>query len=218
MCIRDREPTWLFVRPVNKPEFTKLTGTEDAAQPFWSPDSRSIGFTVGGRLKRVEATGGAPKDLGEAPGFTGGTWSSAGMILFGSAKGLYRVSAEGGKPELITTVGKQETGHFWPSFLPDSQHYFYLVWSKEAAGRGIFTGALDSKDQTRFMVADSNPVFAGSGYVLFHRDATLFAQPFDEKRLVPKGEPLHIADKVDFNPANGNGSFAASSNGALIYI
>jgi Tol biopolymer transport system component len=128
------------------------------------------------------------------------------------------VSAEGGKPELITTVEKQETGHFWPSFLPDSQHYFYLVWSKEAAGRGIFTGALDSKDQTRFMVADSNPVFAGSGYVLFHRDATLFAQPFDEKRLVPKGEPLHIADKVDFNPANGNGSFAASSNGALIYF
>jgi Tol biopolymer transport system component len=213
-----QEPTWLFVRPVNEPEFTKLTGTEDAAQPFWSPDSRSIGFTVGGRLKRVEAMGGAPKDLGEAPGFMGGSWSTAGVILFGSAKGLYRVSAEGGKPELITTVEKQETGHFWPSFLPDAQHYFYLVWSKEGDGRGVFTGALDSKDKTRFMVADSNPVYAGSGYVLFHRDATLFAQPFDEKRLTATGEPLHIADKVDFNPANGNGSFAASSNGALIYF
>src|SRR5262249_40755557 len=88
----------LFVRPTGATEFHRLVGTEDASQPFWSPDSRSIGFTAGGRVKRVEATGGAPKDLGEAPGFTGGTWGTAGVILFGSAKGLYRVSDEGGKP------------------------------------------------------------------------------------------------------------------------
>jgi hypothetical protein len=104
----------LYLRPVNTPEFRRLVGTEDASQPFWSPDSKSIGFTAGGRLKRVAITGGAPKDLGKASGFFGGAWGKAGVILFGSATGLYRVSAEGGEPELATTLEKGEAGHYWP--------------------------------------------------------------------------------------------------------
>jgi eukaryotic-like serine/threonine-protein kinase len=208
----------LYVRPTNETEFHRLIGTDDASQPFWSPDSRSIGFTAGGRLKRVNATGGAPKDLGAAPGFTGGAWGSAGVILFGSAKGLYRVSAEGGNPELATAAEKQETGHFWPSFLPDGQHYLYLAWSAEAANRAVFTGTLGSKDKAKLMSADSNAEYADPGYILFHREATLFAQPFDPKKLVTSGDPLHIADQVEFSTTNGRGSFDVSQKGALVYF
>jgi len=208
----------LYVRPTGATEFRRLVGTEEATQPFWSPDSRSIGFTAGGRVKRVDAAGGAPKDLGEAPGFTGGAWGSAGVIVFGSAKGLYRISAEGGKPELATTVEKQETGHFWPSFLPDGQHYLYLVWSADTANRGIFASVLGSKEKVKVMTAESNVEFADPGYVLFHRDATLFAQQFDAKALKTSGQPFHIADQVEFISTNGRGNFDVSQTGSLAYF
>jgi Tol biopolymer transport system component len=212
-----QEVAALFVRSTGVPKFDKLVGTDGAAQPFWSPDSKSIGFTAGGRVKRVEATGGAPKDLGEATGFTGGAWGTSGVILFGSDKGLYRVSAEGEKLDRATMVDKGETGHYWPSFLPDGQHYVYVVWSADAGARAIYAGALGSKDRTKLMAAASNPVYADPGYILFHRDATLFAQPFDAKKLSLNGEPLHIADLVEFNSSNGHGSFDVSQHGALVY-
>jgi Tol biopolymer transport system component len=213
-----QEASSLYVRPASATEFHRLVGTEDAAQPFWSPDSRSIGFIAGGRLKRVDATGGAPKDLGAAPGFTGGAWGTSGVILFGSAKGLYRVSAEGGTAEAATAVEKQEAGHFWPSFLPDGKHYLYLAWSAEAANRAIFTGALGSKDKAKLMPAESNAQYADPGYILFHRESTLFAQPFDAGKLKATGDALHIADQVEFSASNGRGNFDVSQQGALVYF
>src|SRR5262245_15683283 len=213
-----QEPSSLFVRLVSSPTFRRLGGTDEASLPFWSPDSRSIAFAAGGRLKRVEASGGAPKDLGEAPNLTGGAWSAEGTIVFGSPKGLYRVSAEGGKPELITTVEKAETGHFWPSFLPDGKHYLYLASSAEMGSRAVFVGELGSKSKARLMTADSNAAYAAPGYVVFHREATLFAQPFDPKKLTLIGEPLHVADQVTFNTTNGRGSFDVSQNGVLTYF
>ena len=213
-----QEPSALFVRPVGSTTFRRLGGTDAASLPFWSPDSRTIAFAASGRLKRVEASGGAPKDIGEAAGFAGGAWNDEGTIVFGSAKGLYRVSAEGGKPELITTVEKPEAGHFWPSFLPDGRHFVYLAWSPEPGARTIVAGTLGAKEKTRVMAAESNAVYAGPGYLLFHREATLFAQPFDAKKLAPAGDPLHIADQLGFNPANGRGNFAASQNGVLLYF
>jgi Tol biopolymer transport system component len=213
-----QEPSALFVRLVNSPTFRRLGGTDEAALPFWSPDSRSIAFAAGGRLKRVEATGGAPKDLGEAANFVGGAWSRGGIIVFGSTKGLYRVSAEGGKPEQISTPDKQETGHFWPSFLPDGKHFLYLAWSAEAGNRSVFIGELGSKNKTRLMAADSNATYADPGYVVFHREATLFAQPFNPGKLALTGEPLHVADQVAFSSTNGHGNFDVSQNGVLTYF
>jgi serine/threonine protein kinase len=213
-----QESTWLFVRKTGSPEFQRLTGTQDASQPFWSPDSRSIAFVAGGRLKRVLESGGAPKDLAAVPGFTGGAWGSSQVILFGTPKGLFRVPAEGGTPEAITIAEKQETGHFFPAFLPDGQRYFYTVWSEDAARRGVFSGTLGLEGNAKLMDAQSNVQYAAPGYLLYHRDATLFAHPFDEDSLKTNGDALHIADQLDFNPANGRGSFDVSQNGALVYF
>jgi eukaryotic-like serine/threonine-protein kinase len=213
-----QEPSSLFVRLVNSPTFRRLGGTDEASLPFWSPDSHSIAFAANGRLKRVEASGGAPKDLGEAANFGGGTWSRDGVIVFGSPKGLYRVSAEGGKAEAISTLDKQETGHFWPSFLPDGKHFLYSAWSVDAGSRGVFIGELGSKNKSRLMAADSNAIYADPGYVVFHREATLFAQPVNAKKLALTGEPLHVADQVAFSSTNGRGSFDVSQNGVLTYF
>ena len=213
-----QEPASLFVRPVGSTSFRRLGGTDEAALPFWSPDSRTIAFAAAGRLKKVEASGGAPKDIGEAQGFAGGAWNGEGTIVFGSAKGLYRVSAEGGKPDAITTVEKSETGHFWPSFLPDGRHYVYLAWSGDAGNRAVFAGTLGSKDKTRLIAAESNAAYASPGYLVFHRGATLFAQPFNAKTLALAGEPFHIADQLAFSAANGRGNFDVSQNGVLLYF
>lgn len=221
-----QEPASLYIRPVGSTTFRKLGGTEDATLPFWSPDSRTVAFAAGGRLKRVDAAGGAPKDIGEAPGFQGGTWNRDGVMVFGSAKGLYRVSAEGGKPEPMTAVEKGETGHYWPSFLPDGRHYTYLAWSAEPANRGAFLGSLESKDRTRLMSADSNIVYAAAsgsgdaaaGYLVFHREATLFAQPFDATSRTLGGEPIFLADQLAFSGASGRGHFDVSQNGVLLFV
>jgi hypothetical protein len=153
-------------------------------------------------------------------GFTGGTWGTSQIILFGSPKGVFRISAEGGKAEAITTLEKQEAGHFWPSFLPDGRHYLYLAWTTEAANRAVFSGELGSKDKpAKLMGADSNVKYAEPGYLLFHREATLFAQPFDAGKVALRtGDPLHIADQLDFSTANGRGYFDVSQKGALVYF
>jgi serine/threonine protein kinase/Tol biopolymer transport system component len=213
-----QEPASLFVRPVGSVSTRRLAGTDDAAQPFWSPDSRFIGFVAGGKLKKVEAVGGPPQLIGDAPDFAGGAWNRESTIVFGSPKGVFRVSAEGGKPEAITTIEQAGTGHFWPYFLPDGRHYVYLAWSSQATNRAVFAGTLDSKEKKRLMPAESNVAYAAPGYLVFHREATLFAQPFDAKKLAFTGEAVHLADGVAFNPASGRGDFAVSQDDALIYF
>jgi eukaryotic-like serine/threonine-protein kinase len=212
------EPAALYVRPTGSVTFTKLAGTDDAAQPFWSPDSRSIGFVVGGRLKRVSVSGGAPKDIGEAQGFSGGTWNREGTILFGSSKGVYRISSEGGKSAAVTTLDAQETGHLWPGFLPDGQRFLCLAWSGQAANRTLFVGELDSKKRTKIPGIESNAVYAAPGYIVFHREASVLAQSFDPGKLTLSGKEIHIADEVASSSANGRGNFDVSQTGVLLYF
>ena len=212
------EPWILYVRPLGAVTPQRLPGTEDAAQPFWSADSRWIGFVAGARLKRVEASGGPPQDIADVPGFSGGTWNSEGAILFGTAQGLFRVPAEGGKPEALTTLDGSESGHFWPHFLPDGRHYLYTAWSGQAASRAVVAGTLDSKEKTRILSAGSNAGYADPGHVIFQRDSAVYAQAFDAGTLAVSGEPVRVADEVTFDSATGRGDFRVSRNGVLAYF
>jgi eukaryotic-like serine/threonine-protein kinase len=212
------EPASLCVRRTGSVVFTKLGGTDDASQPFWSADSRFIAFVARGRLKQLGAEGGAPKDIAPAQGFSGGAWNREGTILFGSDKGIYRVSSEGGDPAAVTTLDAQETGYFWPTFLPDGRHFLYLAWSGQAARRAVFLGTLDSKDRKRLLPAESNACYAAPGYIVFHRQASLFAQPFDPKELALSGDPVHLADEASYSTTNGRGSFDVSQTGSLLYF
>jgi hypothetical protein len=201
--------------PGNDVKFTRVAGTDDAALPFWSPDSRSVAFVAGDRLKRVIAAGGPPKDIGPAEGFNGGTWSKDNVILFGSAAGLRRVSAEGGTQDALTTAEKLETGHFWPHFLPDGTHYLYLSWSDDPKSRAVMVGSIGTTDKTK--TASAETIGARSpGHLLFHREATVFAQRFDagrnHQRRAGASRPA-----TSFNPANGRASFDVSQDGSLIF-
>ena len=203
----------VFVRPVNLEVPQKLAGSEGAGRLFWSPDSRWVAFFVGGKLKKVEAAGGPPQSICETPDMLGGTWNNEGVIVFASGMGLQRVLAAGGEPSPIAATGDSPRE---PYFLPDGRHYLYLAGSAKESDAAIYAGSLDSKDATRLVSARSSAVYAEPGYLLYHREGTLYAQPFSSKKIATTGEAVRLADKLPFAPT-GAAPFAASNSGILIY-
>jgi Tol biopolymer transport system component len=213
------ESWFLYVRPVDSVTPHRLEGTENAEQPFWSADSRSIAFVAGDRLMRVEATGGPPQELSKVSGFRGGSWNNNGTVLFGTAEGIKRVPAQGGKVERVTQVSESESGHFWPHFLPDGQHFLYTAWSGQPGGRAIIAASLDSPNQkVRVLPVGSNAGYAEPGYVVFHRNEAVYAQPFNARKLLASGDPVRIANEITYDNATGHGDFSVSGKGALAYF
>ncbi|MDA2927154.1 protein kinase [Acidobacteria bacterium AH-259-G07] len=209
----------LWVRPMDSLGAQPLPGTEEAYSPFWSPDSRFIGFFAGGKLKKVEASGGPVLTLCDAPSSRGGTWNGNGVIVFAPTPtdGLYRVPESGGEATPVTTLEKSagERTHRWPHFLPDGHHFLYAVDAEQSGQSGIYLGSLDSKEVTRLLDDYSSPGYTPPGYLLFVRQGTLMAQPFDTKDLTITNQAFPVAEQqVGFLL----GRFSASQNGALAYF
>ena len=149
-------------------------------RPFWSPDSRFLGFFAGGKLKKIEALGGQPITLGDAPDNRGGAWNHDGAIVFnpGNRTALQKVDASGGLATAATVLGEEEQAHMRPSFLPDGRH-FLIVRSRVREFSQIYLASLDSTERKYLLNADSRDVFYSQGHLLFLREPTLLAQPFD---------------------------------------
>jgi Tol biopolymer transport system component len=210
--------TVLAVREFDADEPQQLKGTDGAIGAFWSPDSRSIGFLAGGKLQRIAVSGGPPQVLCEASGFLGGTWNRDGVIVFAPGNGaLMRVSASGGTPTPVTTLdeSKKETSHRHPWFLPDGQRFLYAAAST-SPGHTIYAGSLDGRVKTQVTTSDTQATYA-NGYVLFVRQSTLLALPFDASRLEVTGEPAVAARDLAMNPGAAIGDFSASATGVLTF-
>src|SRR5262249_14898756 len=126
--------TSIYLRPLDSLEARPLPGTNDAAYPFWSPDSSFIAFFAQGKLKKIDIIGGPAQALCDATSGRGATWSKNGTILFSPSlgnSGLYEVNASGSGLKQVTTLDndKQEATHRWPFFLPDGDHFLYVIHS-----------------------------------------------------------------------------------------
>ncbi len=215
----------LWVRPMESWQAQPLEGTEGASIPFWSPDSRFIGFFADGKLKKIEASGGAPLALADAPAGRGGTWNRDGTILFTPffSTPVFRVSAAGGVATPVTTLNRNnnESTNRWPYFLPDGRHFLYLAGNPltptGSPTNSIMIGSIDSKETKFLFHSHSNAIYA-SGNVLFLRENTLMAQPFDTKRLEVDGDAVPIAEDVEDVAPRSQGSFSASDDGTLAYL
>ena len=216
----------LWVRPLDSIAAQALPGTEGASYlPFWSPDNRSIGFLVQGKVKKIEASGGPPQTLCEVPGVVvGGSWNRDGVIIFGTPiGGLFRVPQAGGVATQLTTSNRSqgELGHLRPWFLPDGRHFLYFTRTVPAENAAIYLATLDGKERKRLVSSKQAgayaPPGAGSenGHLLFLRDGTLVALPLDAKRFEPAGEPFPVAEQVGSWLAMG--LFSVSANGVLAY-
>ncbi len=214
--------TLLWVRSLESPLPRALPGTEGAVSPFWSPDSRSIGFFAQQKLKRIEASGGPAVTLCDVTGvFGSGTWSQSGVIIFSlsvwSYEVLYRVSDSGGQAAPVTMLdpSRQEEGHFRPHFLPDGRHFLYLA-SGRAQGCTI-VGSLDSKETKCVLTGYSTATYAPPGYLLFVREGLLHAQPFDTRRLEVTGDPIPVPEQLQNKKGLWSPSLSVSQNGVLAY-
>jgi len=210
--------TSLWLRPLGSLTAQRLPGTEDIfGLPFWSPDSRSIGFAAGGELKKLDLAGGAPQTLCKLPtgvSTFGGTWNRDGVILFFSLAEIYRVPATGGEP--VLALGSDQTTFYrWPVFLPDGRHFLVRRAPIQGAAE-IHLAALDSQETTRLLPADSQARYT-NGHLLFARAGALLAAPFDAGSLKLTGEPFVVADKVKVTGIAGRGHFSVSDNGSLAY-
>ena len=201
---------------------TSLDGTQGASYPFWSPDGKSIGFFADGKLKRVDMSGGQVQVLCDAPNGRGGAWNRDGVIVFtpNSFGGLSRVSAAGGSPVEMTKpdASRSESSHRWPVFLPDGKHFLYLGtnFAGLLENNAIFLGSLDSQER-RFLVSTSaNAAYAEPGYLLYMRDKTLVAQPFDRRSYVLSGEPHPLSDEVLYTHIVNRAVFSVSGLEVLV--
>jgi serine/threonine protein kinase len=223
----DQGKSWLWLRPLDSLAARRLPGTEDAHIPFWSPDSKSIGFYQDGKIKRSDIAGGAPLALCDyAPNAgEGGTWNRDGTILFASGPDILRVSASGGVPQHVTMLdpARKESGSGFPQFLPDGKHFLYQVASTDPRNSGIFAASLDRpKERVWIMAADRKASYTPPrnglpGYLLWMRERTLLAQPFDAGKLKLEGGPEPVLESVATEQSNPSTAFWTSDTGVLAY-
>jgi len=210
--------TQLWIRRLDALSVRALAGTESALLPFWSPDSRSLGFFAGGKLKRIDVGGGPSQTLADASFPLGGSWNRENVIVFGGALGspLFQVPAGGGAVTPATTLDPTTrlVVHNSPSFLPDGRHFFFVVGTGPAAS-SLYVGSLDSKDAKLVLRNDSAAVYSLSGHMLFLRESTLMAQPFDLASLSTRGEAIVVAESV--GRFFSNITFTVSDTGTLVY-
>jgi eukaryotic-like serine/threonine-protein kinase len=222
------KPT-LWVRFMEQVSARELAGTEDAQDPFWSPDGRWIGFYAAGKLKKIPASGGPVQVVTEAASdFRGGTWGPGDTILFGSGSEIVGVNSAGGKTTPVTTSTASHNDRT-PHFLPDGNHFLYSIQAGASDQTGVYVGSLDSKTNKLLIHVASSAVYVSPGYLLFVDGDALLAQGFDAERLELKGQPFVVAEHVGRNSAlmsavsaSGTGTIAyaaaISQNGRLTWI
>ena len=215
--------TLLAVRELAGDQIRLMPGTDGAGYPFWSPDSRQVGFFAEGNLKRVDVTGGAPVTICAAQVGKGGTWRADGVILFAPTydNAIFRVPAAGGTPEPVTRPdsARYESSHRFPRLLPDGEHFLYVVRNfggDTAGGHTLRVASIDGRTTKDLFATESDAVYA-LGYLFFLREGALIAQPFDAKSLALNGDPVTVATDVRLLSGAAHGSFDVSPAGVLAY-
>jgi Tol biopolymer transport system component len=207
----------LWLRALDSPQVQPLSGADNGRNPFWSADGRSIGFFADGKLRTIPASGGPAQALCDAGVVGGGTWNRDGVILFNPGNGgpLHRVEAAGGACTPVTKI-EGDSSHISPVFLPDDKHFLYVVVGGEEAKRGVYLGTLGNPTARRLLTDRTRAVFVppasgiGHGHLLFLRETTLMAQPFDAKTLQLVGDAFPVVGQASMT--------SASRNGVLVYL
>jgi DNA-binding winged helix-turn-helix (wHTH) protein/Tol biopolymer transport system component len=217
--------TFLWIRSLESPTPRMLGSTDGAYRPFWSPDSRTLGFFADGKLKRVGINGVAPQTLA-AVGYrpSGGSWSSRGVIVYADRLSqLFSVPDNGGVPVPVTALDRSlgEYGHHAPWFLPDGDHFLFATSNTNPEKSAVYVGSLSSPERTRVLDGGAmNPVYAAPGYLLYLRDNVLMAQAFDVDALRTTGVAARVPTRDPASQEDSDirvGAVSASTNGRLTF-
>jgi eukaryotic-like serine/threonine-protein kinase len=206
----------LWLRSLDAVSARPLAGTDDGFNPFWSPDSRSVAFFASGRLNRIDLDTGLVSPLATAPNPLGGTWSGNTILFAPNYSGpLFKMAATGGDLVPATRIEARQASHSAPRFLPDGRRFLYFVTGSEEA-RSVYVGDIAGEPATRLVNADA-PAAYTSDHVLFIRQGTLFAQPFDSASLELRGSPIAVAEQLLIDGVSSLAALSASPSGAIVY-
>ncbi len=214
----------LLIRRLDEVELRVIPGTEGVGSYFWSPNSSSIGFSVGTKIQRLDLAGGPPTTLGEAPDVLVGAWSPSGTIVLGSYRGVLQVPQTGGTITPLIPLGQNEAFYSIPQFLSDGRRFTYVVGVGDAVRGGgqrrLMLGSLGTSDHRMLFDAHEflTPLGLTHGHLLFVRGNAILAQPFDEERMAPIGDPVPVVSRVQLIPNRPYGAAAVSATGVLAYI
>ncbi len=210
----------LWIRDVSTGKAHRVEDVERPIYPFWSYDGKYIGFFSGGKLKKVAVDGGPVQVLCDAPEGRGGSWSSRGIIIFtpNIFEPLYKVSESGGVPEKLTEI-KPGWTHRNPYFLPDGDHFLFtareVALTTAGTGAALYGASLSGEKPRQILELASNVQYS-EGYLLYLRQTVLLAQRFDPKSLKFGGDPIPVAEKLDYWNARDVAAFTAA-RGTLVY-
>jgi Tol biopolymer transport system component len=208
----------LFLRALDSLEARPLAGTEGAAYPFWSPDSRFVAFFAQRKLKRIDILRGTPQVLCDAPEPRGGSWGSRGTIVFSASAGgqIARVAEGGGKAEALAHLGAAPGQSYrWPSFLPDGSNFLYFTFGFDPKTSGVYVASLEAKETNRLAFANGGAIWVSPGYLLYPSGSRLMGQPFDAKRRRVVGEAFPLIDNIFVDSATFATAVSASDTGLL---
>jgi len=207
----------LYLRALDQTEARPLAGTDGARLPFWSPDSRSVGFFASEQVFRIDIAGGPPQSLAPAANPMGGTWGADGTIVFAptTVTALLQVPASGGKLTPATTLeSPRQANHRWPTFLPGGRRF--LLQATGPGLSGVYLGSLDGGPVTRVTSAEGGAQVMGPDHLVFAQQGSLVARRFNTTRGEVTGDPVTIADATSAGPGAAIG-FSASATGSLVY-
>jgi Tol biopolymer transport system component len=224
---RARSQSQLWVRSLDSLDARRLSDDSEAPYlPFWSPDSRTVGYFTASKLKIVPAAGGRAQNLADVTGGRGAAWSAANVIVYApdTSGPLFRVDVNGGAPRPVTAVdaAKKQVTHRFPSFLPDGDHFLYAALPGRNGRYDIFVGSLSGGAPELLTSLESAPIYAAPGYLLYARQGVLTAQPFDAKARRLNGDPITLEDEPAsiLDPViayTASRAVSAASNGSLAY-
>jgi hypothetical protein len=214
----------LWIRPIDSLIAQPVPATEDATYLFWSPDSAFIGYFVPGKMKKVALTGGPPQTVCEAADGRGGTWNSDGVIVLSPGPGapLMRVPAAGGTPVPLMPSGIDGLERY-PVFLPDGKRFLFEVSNAKPGANGIYVRSLDGSPAAKLLPDESSAEYVTgdssgkSGLLLFRREGSLMAVPFDPMAARSIGDAFPVAEQLGISANTNHAAFSVSGNGILAY-
>jgi len=198
-----------------------IPGSEGATRPFLSADGRWVGFSVNGRLVKLPIEGGTPIMLAESR-WGGGTWGPDGTIIYPQSyqTGLWRVSASGGEARRLTVPDSaaEELAHWWPQLLPGGRHVIFTAFRAPVSRATVEVLDLESGKRKVLVTGGVMARYTASGHLLFARDESILAVPFDLGRLEVTGAPVVVVDDVSMNLSDGFAAYDVSASGTLAVI
>ncbi|MBI4264560.1 MAG: serine/threonine-protein kinase [Acidobacteria bacterium] len=211
-------PDRLYRRDMGDVEIRSIPGTEGSPRtPFFSPDGRWLGFFNDGNLRKVSLQGGPPIVISSAV-IIGASWGTDGRILYGlQTDGLWRVSEDGGEPERVTTLAEGEVSHRRPHLLPGGRAALFTIWSGSLDTARVAVVTLDTGER-RTLVGGTVPYYVSSGHIVFAREASLWAAPFDLDRLELTGPATPVLEGLNVPEDTGAAQLALAGDGTLVYL